>query len=134
MIVPDTSAWIEFLRGTDHPVGITLQRLVGANADLAVTECVVMELLSGARNQMEFQDIQARLFPYRVLRLQGLMDFEEAARLFRACRIGGHTLRKQVDCLIAIPVIRAEAELLHNDIDFDVIARHSDLKIYSGIV
>ena len=33
------------------------------------------------------------------------------------------------DCLVAAPVIRAGASILHKDRDFDVIARHTELRI-----
>jgi len=58
------------------------------------------------------------------------MDFEEAALLFRSCREAGETIGSLTDCLIAVPVIRAGATLLHRDADFDAIARHSDLKVH----
>ena len=35
-------------------------------------------------------------------------------------------------CLIAAPAIRAGAAVLHNDADFDVLARHTELRIYEG--
>ncbi len=65
-----------------------------------------------------------------VLPLEGLADFEEAASLYRACRDAGETLRALSDRPIAVPIIRAGASLLHNDRAFDVIARHSELKIH----
>ena len=71
-----------------------------------------------------------RLVAFPILRLEGLMDFEEAALLFRRCREAGETIRSLTDCLIAVPVIRAGATLLHRDADFDAIARHSDLKVH----
>lgn len=69
---------------------------------------------------------------FPVLELRGLEDFEEAASLYRRCRSSGETIRNLSDCLIAVPVIREGAELLHNDADFEAIARHSDLRIYRG--
>jgi predicted nucleic acid-binding protein len=38
-------------------------------------------------------------------------------------------VRKPIDCLIAAVAIRERASLLHNDRDYDVLARHSKLKI-----
>jgi predicted nucleic acid-binding protein len=35
-----------------------------------------------------------------------------------------------VDCLIAAVAIRTGTPLLHSDIDFDVLARHTDLQVY----
>ena len=50
--------------------------------------------------------------------------------MYRACRSAGATIRSIGDCLIAVAVIRADAEILHNDRDFDTIARHTGLRIY----
>ena len=130
MIVADTSAWIEFLRGTDHPAALELQRLLEEEAELAVTELIVMELLAGARSPRHLRELRSRILAFPVLNIEGLKDFEEAALLYRACRAEGESLRSLTDCLIAIPAIRAGARVLHNDIDFEVIARHSVMQVH----
>ncbi|TMF65179.1 MAG: PIN domain nuclease [Chloroflexi bacterium] len=130
MIVADTSAWVELLRGTGHAAATTLSRLIDRDEDIAITEVVMMELLAGARPGAGARDLRARLLAFRLLPLAGLADFEEAAVLYRACRDAGETIRSLSDCLIAVPVLKADAELLHNDADFAAIARHSSLKIY----
>lgn len=122
---------MEFLRGTDHEVAATLRELIEGNEDVAITELILMELLAGARSGPAVRDLRSRLLSFRLLLLEGLADFEEAALLYRACRDAGHTLRSLSDCLIAVPVIRAGAWLLHNDSDFDTIARNSALKIHA---
>lgn len=131
LIVADTSAWVEFLRGTGHEVAVTLRELVERDADVAITEVILMELLAGARSGPAVRELRARLLSFRLLPLEGLADFEEAALIYRACRDAGETLSSLSDCLIAVPVIRAGASLLHSDGDFDVIARHSALKIHA---
>ncbi|HET9809976.1 MAG TPA: PIN domain nuclease [Candidatus Limnocylindria bacterium] len=132
LIVADTSAWVEFLRGTKHRVAITLRELLERNEDVAITEVIIAELLSGTRAGSATRDLRSRLLSFRLLPLEGLADFEEAAAIYRACREGGETPRSLSDCLIAVPVITASASLLHNDADFDVIARHSPLKIHGA--
>ena len=128
MIVADTSAWIDFLRGIESRVSRQLEELIEAEEDLAVTEIVVMELLGGATTGRA--DLRTNLLAYPILPLQGLQDYEEAALIFHRCRRAGETLRRgYVDCLIAVPALRAGAEVLHNDADFEVIARHTDLKL-----
>jgi len=130
LIVADTSVWIEFLRGSDQPVADTLTELLRSDATVALSEIIVMELLAGATSNKHQRDLRVRLVAFPILRLEGLMDFEEAALLFRRCREAGETIRSLTDCLIAVPVIRAGATLLHRDADFDAIARHSDLKVH----
>lgn len=56
-------------------------------------------------------------------------DFEAAAGIFRTCRRRGKSVRRLVDCLIAAVAIRAGLEILHRDRDFDVIARHTGLRV-----
>lgn len=88
-----------------------------------------MEVLAGARSEQHHDELRAGLMRYPVLVLQTLDDFEQAARIYRVCREAGETIRDYGDCLIAVPVIRAGAQILHNDRDFDTIARHTDLQI-----
>ena len=89
-----------------------------------------MELLTGERSRGALGNLRSRLLAFPLLRLEGLADFEEAALLYRTCRVAGETLRSVLDCLIAVPAMRAKAPILHKDRDFDVIARHSALRIY----
>lgn len=132
LIVADTSAWVEFLRGTKHDVAIALRDLLERDEDVAITEVIVAELLSGSRAGLATRELRSRLLSFRLLPLEGLADFEEAAAIYRTCRDAGETPRSLSDCLIAVPVITAGASLLHNDADFDVIARHSPLKIHDA--
>jgi predicted nucleic acid-binding protein len=87
-----------------------------------------MELLAGARNPAEHTRLRVRLLALPRVSVQGLADFESASDLDRACRARGATVRKLVDCLIAAVAIREHATVLHNDRDFDVLARHTRLR------
>lgn len=131
MIVVDSSAWVEFLRKTESPVHRRLRELIDSEADLAVTEVVVMELLGGAgAGRVNLRD---RLLAYPLLPLQGLKDYEAAASIYDRCRRAGDTLKHgYMDCLIAVPALRTGASLLHDDADFEVIARHTDLELLTS--
>lgn len=130
MILADTSAWVDFLRGTDHPASSALTDLLREEAHLAVAEVILMELLAGAGHASQLRELRVRLLGFPMLPLQGLADFEEAALIYRTCRAGGETITELTDCLIAAVAIRENAELLHVDADFDAIARHTALRIY----
>ena len=56
-------------------------------------------------------------------------DYETAASLYRTCRRQGETVRRLIDCLIAAAAIEARIPILHADIDFDVLARHTPLQV-----
>ena len=130
MILADTSAWIEFLRATGGPAHLALRRLLRRGADLVTSEVVVMETLAGARSDADLSRLRDLLLALPVLTIEGLRDFEEAALVYRTCRSAGETIRGLTDCLIAVPAIRAGASILHNDVDFDAIARHTGLLIH----
>jgi predicted nucleic acid-binding protein len=129
VIVPDSSAWIEFFRRSESPVDLTLNRLIEDGADLALTEVVLMEVLAEARSDRHRDELREGLMRYPLLTLRPLDGYEEAAKLYRMCRAGGETIRKMTDCLVAVPAIEAGASVLHNDSDFDALARHTALRI-----
>ena len=60
---------------------------------------------------------------------RGRGHYDDAAALYRLCRQEGETVRKLIDCLIGAVAIGADVPVLHNDDDFDVLARHTDLEI-----
>jgi predicted nucleic acid-binding protein len=129
VILVDTSAWVEFLRATGHPAHVTLKHHLAQRSPIATTEVVLMELLAGTRSRGEHSRLRTRLVVFPQLTLRGLPDFEQAAELYRMCRRKGETVRKLIDCLIAVVAIRAGATVLHNDRDFETLARHTRLRI-----
>ena len=129
MILVDTSAWIELLRGTGHPAHVTLRHHLERRSPIATTEPIIMELLAGTRSAPERSKLRARLIGLPRLTVRGLADFESAADLYRTCRGRGATVRKLIDCLIAAVAIREGATVLHNDRDFAVLARHTRMRI-----
>jgi predicted nucleic acid-binding protein len=128
VIAVDTSAWIELFRATGSPIHHTLRRLIEEDAELAVTEVVVMEVLSGARSPSHLNELRNALLAYPVLPLHGLAGLEEAAELYRACRLAGEVV-PHPDCLVAASVIRADATVLSADRDFEALARHTSLRL-----
>jgi predicted nucleic acid-binding protein len=129
-VLPDSSAWIEYLRASGSPVDLELDNLIDEEVELLITEPVVMEVLAGARSERHAMRMRTALLAYPLARVFGLDDYEAAATIRRACRAGGETVRSTMDCLMAAVAIREGASLLHGDRDFDVIARHTELQIH----
>ena len=126
MILIDTSAWIEFLRDTGSPVCRRVDELLAG--DVATCDPVRMEVLAGARSDAHLRDLRGLLARGTLLpTLSG--DYEDAATLYRACRGGGETVRRLIDCLIAAVAIRADVPVLHADADFDMLARRTALHL-----
>ncbi len=126
MILVDTSAWVEFLRDTGSPACQAVDDLLAA--DLAICDVVTMEVLAGARDERHLLELRRLLARATVVPMVPA-DYEEAAGLYRTCRRRGETVRRLADCLIAAVTIRAGAQLLHADADFDVLARHTSLVV-----
>jgi predicted nucleic acid-binding protein len=129
VILADTSAWIEEFRKSDTPVQLAMRRALASGAEVVVTEPVIMELLAGTRSTQELRATRARLLAFPMVRVDDLETYERAAAVWRICRAAGHTVRDTMDCLIAAVAIREGASILHADRDFDVIARHTELRI-----
>jgi predicted nucleic acid-binding protein len=126
VIFVDTSAWIEFLRGTDSDV---CERVDAAlSGDVAVNDAVRMEVLAGARDDAHLTALRGLLARASVVPIEPA-HFELAAGLYRTCRRRGETVRRLIDCLIAATAIDAGLPVLHADADFDVLARHTNLRV-----
>jgi hypothetical protein len=130
VILIDTSALIEFLNRTGSPADVTLERLISDNAQVALADIVLTEVLQGIRDDREHRAIQVSLSAFPCLSLSSRQSYLAAADLYRACRKRGFTVRRTVDLLIAQTALEHDAELLHNDRDFDVLAEVCGLKIH----
>jgi predicted nucleic acid-binding protein len=126
VILVDTSAWVEFLRDTGSRACLRVDELLGA--DIATCHPIRMEVLAGARDDRHLNDLRRLLARGSIVPVRTL-DYEEAATLFRVCRRSGETVRKLIDCLIAAVAIRADIPLLHADADYEVLGRHTALRI-----
>ena len=126
MILVDSSAWVEFLRDTGSPVCGRVDELLGG--DIATCHPVRMEVLAGARDENHLHALR-RLLARAAIVPTPPTDYEEAAALYRTCRRRGETIRRIVDCLIAASAIGAGVPVLHADGDFDVLARHTSLRV-----
>ena len=129
MILVDTSAWIEYIRATESPTHRRLRDAVTNRERIATTGMVVLEVLSGARDEQHATQLRGLLARGRYLPVEESSDYEAAAAIYRACRGAGETVRSIADCLVAAVAIRTRATLLHRDADFDAITRVSALQI-----
>ncbi|MEM9748747.1 MAG: PIN domain nuclease [Actinomycetota bacterium] len=127
MILVDTSAWIEFLRGNASATADEVDRLLAH--EIAVCDAVSMEVLAGARDDAHLRSLRGLLA--RATRLPTFAsDYDDAAALYRRCRRSGVTVRRMIDCLIGAVAIRAGVPVLHADVDFDHLATVTDLQIH----
>jgi predicted nucleic acid-binding protein len=122
VILADTSAWVEFDRGTGSQVDRRLTDLIASDGPLAVTEPIVMEVVAGARSDEREADLRRLLGRCELLRFEAVADFDAAGLIYRRCRRAGVTPRGLVDCMIASVALRHGAALLAHDADLSRMA------------
>lgn len=130
-VLVDTSAWIEFLRATESPVHHAVSDEL-ANHAAATTDAIMLELLVGPSKEGDVHRLARMLAGCEQLLQDSPGDVESAASLYRQCRRAGQTPRSVLDCVIAAVAIRHDVALLHCDRDFDVLARHTALRVVSA--
>ena len=124
MVLVDTSIWIEYAGPRPGRSAARLDELVIAGTPFAIAPVILQEVLQGARSAKEFQRLQKNLTTQRFLYpLDPLGTYIAAADIYVKCRRAGVTIRSTIDCLIAQIAIENGAALLHNDTDYDRMAR-----------
>jgi predicted nucleic acid-binding protein len=129
MTLLDTSALIEFLNRTGSCHDKAVEALIANDADVAIAEITLTEVLQGIRSERDYREVRASLMALPILSPKGHDSYIKAADLYRKCRTKGLTIRSTIDLLIAQTAIENNAALLHNDRDFEAIASVSSLRI-----
>ena len=131
MILVDTSVWIDFIRGRSTSPVERLRTALDRGVSAAITPLIYQEILQGAVDEKTFRDYRSYFSNQRFLHPgDPIASHENAARLYFECRRKGFTIRSSNDCLIAQIAIEQRVALLHDDRDFDNIARTtSSLKL-----
>lgn len=102
---------------------------LAVSQQVMIMPVILQEVLQGIREDSRFDRIKDDLLACTMLLLDPVESAIEAASLFRFLRKKGITIRKPNDCLIAHYAIFYTIPVLHNDVDFDQIARHTALRI-----
>ena len=128
MVIADTSVWVDFLRGSKASHCDQMALLLDEQS-VALCDRVLQEVLQGIDNDREFRTVSARLLALPCFNLGGHALALTAARNYRRLRRLGVTPRSATDVLIATFCVEENHELLHNDRDFDFMAKHLGLKV-----
>lgn len=126
-MIVDSSAWVEYLRDTNSVVCNAVDDLL-RTGDARICDAIVMEVLAGGRDDAHVRRLTGLLALARPVETTSA-HYALAASLYRTCRQRGDTVRKMLDCLIAAIAIDANLPVLHADRDFDVLARHTGLRV-----
>lgn len=123
MILVDSSVWIDLLRKKQTPQTQRLRDLLETN-HAAIAPVIYQEILQGAsslENLARLREYFSSL-PF-LLPLAPIGTYEKAGEFYVRCRRSGITPRSPHDCLIACIAIEHRTPLLHDDRDFEAIAR-----------
>ena len=131
--VVDSSVWIDFFNKKTSP---EIEQLISiyptsiAEGRIVILPVIVQEVLQGIQDNRLYNLVKESLFGFKQIDYDNFRLAVEASDLFRYLRKKGVTIRKANDCLIASICIENNFQLLHNDKDFNNIAKHTSLKIY----
>jgi len=128
MVLVDTTVWIDFFADRQTPQVAKLQELIENEEDLCVCGVILAETLQGIRSDADYRRTKSHLDSLLFFPMHR-STFVQAATLYRSLRKKGVTIRKPVDCMIASVALQHNLTLLHNDRDFDQIAKHFKLKV-----
>jgi len=129
VIVVDSNTWADFFNGTQSAHADQLATILEERDDVAVLPIIVTEVLQGIRTDGGFESARRVLVALPMIQ-PTLESHVRAARLFRALRRKGVTVRGAVDCIIAQACLDTGALLLSPDGDFERIAQHSSLRLW----
>jgi predicted nucleic acid-binding protein len=120
VILPDSSAWIDYLRERESPARPALRAAIREGIAV-LCEPVWAELVRGARDDRNQRRLERTLAGFPMLPTLH-EDWQNAATIGRMTTRRGVTVRSFLDCLIAGIAVRAGATVLHSDVDFERIA------------
>ncbi|MDR0818888.1 MAG: PIN domain nuclease [Oscillospiraceae bacterium] len=135
MILVDTSVLIGFLKGQSDKKVMLFESVLERDIPFGISPYTYQEVLQGARDDAEFTRLRDYLSTQTIYYLPNeLASYELAAKIFFDLRRKGTTVRGTLDVLIALTAIEHNLILLHNDRDFDAVAKLTpELKILESI-
>ena len=127
LVLVDSSVWIRHL--TRHAADASRHIDELLNAHRVATNAVIrLELLTGARDEAQYADLEDALHGLHDLPLSDAV-WRRAERLRFTLRSRGRVIPVP-DVLIACCALVHDCAILHADRHFDAIARATPLKIY----
>ena len=131
-VLADTPVWSAAFRRTEtvaSPLRAELEWLV-ANGAVAIMGPIRQELLSGIRQQSQFEQVRGALRSFPDIPLQ-TEDFEMAAQYCNLCRRKG-VQGSMTDFLICAVAVRQKFEIFTTDADFRHYQKHLPIALYAS--
>lgn len=124
---------IDYLIDNENDAVLKFQYVLDNNIPFGISPFVYQEVLQGVKTENDFNTVKKYLDTQRFYLLKDEKEsFASAAKIYFKCRKKGITIGSTIDCLIAQTAIENNLFLLHNDSDFENIAKVvSSLKIFN---
>jgi hypothetical protein len=126
MVLVDTSVWIHALRSRGSAKIQARLRSLVVGGETAVTEWILLELMTGLSRSEQGKDLLDRFSPVTRIPFQPEW-WAKAWDLAAGLRKHGVS-PSAADCLIATVAMESSIALIHCDEDFEAIGRHSKLE------
>lgn len=126
MVIVDTSAWIEYFQDGLPDVAEKVDFCLGQDL-VGIGDLVYCELMQGIRSPRERRDVSSLLLSLPRFNMVGFGMAEKSASNYRLLRSKGVTVRKTIDVLIGTFCAEHDLQLIHNDSDFDLMAKYIGL-------
>jgi predicted nucleic acid-binding protein len=131
VILLDSSVLIDFLAGRENSPVSRFNEILDREIPFGISAVTILEVLQGAATEKDFSTLRDYLGSQTIYDLERCNEsYAEAAKIFFDLRRRGMSVSSSMDCLIAQTAIEHGLHLLHNDSDFDRIAKVSALKIW----
>jgi len=125
VILVDTSVLVNFLKGQQGDKVALLKDAILRDIPFGFSAFTYQEVLQGARDEGELAKLTEYMSTQTIYCIpEEISVYARAARMYFDLRRKGITVRSTIDVLIAITAIDNGLYLLHDDSDFDVMARH----------
>lgn len=118
LVLIDTSAWIEYLRKTSHPVTKEIESALLLNV-AATCQLVLAELIQGARSEKETELIIDLALVVKILN-ESEFTWQQTGFLANKLRKQGKTI-SLIDCYLAVLAKESKAVILTLDKHFTII-------------
>jgi predicted nucleic acid-binding protein len=128
MVIVDTSAWIEYFRGGLPDVVKKVERCLDRDL-VGIGDLVYCEIMQGIRSPRERDEVSSLLLALPQFDMVGFTIAEKSAANYRLLRSKGVTVRKTIDILIGTFCSEHGLKIVHNDSDFDLMAKYIGLDI-----
>jgi predicted nucleic acid-binding protein len=128
MVIVDTSAWIEYLRGGISEVVEKVDRCLDLD-QVGIGDLIYCEVMQGIRSSRERNRVSSLLLSLPHFDMVGFGIAQKSAANYRLLRSRGVTVRKTIDVLIGTFCAEHGFQVAHNDSDFDHMATHIGLEL-----